>query len=259
MFKESLMTIILLIVIYQLYIVYYPNKVENTERKTIRRKTTKRSPQPSEVESPKVIEKIHNSKPMQYETPKSFEHPTLGKPNKIIEEGYLYLIQDPNPWNAIVYNDNTQSYLFIIKLNYDPTTIQMFSQKIINWSKVFKDINLNTQSNELIVPSDDEDVALAIVNLVLNNLKGDLNLQHIIDNNLIQISISKIKNYSSVKQKIIDQILESTNNQKPEAEESLEYQEDLAKSVSPTMSLSPKEVKSQDNPLAYEGIEFSYL
>jgi hypothetical protein len=254
MFKESLITIILLVVIYQLYIVYYPDRVQNTRRKTI-----KRTPQSSEVESPKVIKKLPERKPMQYETPQSFEHPTLGKPDKIIEEGYLYLIQNPNPWNAIVYNANTQSYLFIIKLNDDPTTIQNYSQKIINWSKVIKNISLNTQSNELIIPSDDEDVALAIANLVLNNLKGDLNLQNIIDNNLIQISITKIKNYSSVKQKIKEQILESINNQKPEAEESLEYQEDLAQTVSPTMS-SPRETRSKDiNPSAYEGIEFSYL
>ena len=255
MFKESLIMVILTVIIYQLYIVYYPKK------ELITRRNVKRDISSSEIQPKKVINKLPERKPMQYETPQSFEHPTLGKPDKIIQEGYLFLIRNPNPWNAIVYNQNTQSYLFIIKLIEDPTTIQKYSQMIMQWSKLIKNISFNTQSNELIIPSSDEDSALAILNLILNNLKGDLSLQNIVDNNLIQISIAKIKNYSSVKQKIQEQILENIHNKKISQEESLEYQEDLAETATASPNTpSPREVRPKDNnPSAYEGIEFSYL
>lgn len=247
--------VILTVIIYQLYIVYYPKKELITSR------NVKRDISSSEIQPKKVINKLPERKPMQYETPQSFEHPTLGKPDKIIQEGYLFLIRNPNPWNAIVYNQNTQSYLFIIKLIEDPTTIQKYSQMIMQWSKLIKNISFNTQSNELIIPSSDEDSALAILNLILNNLKGDLSLQNIVDNNLIQISIAKIKNYSSVKQKIQEQILENIHNKKISQEESLEYQEDLAETATASPNTpSPREVRPKDNnPSAYEGIEFSYL
>ena len=254
MFKESLIMVILTVVIYQLYIVYYPAK----ELKKFRKRSSPKQIPISEDKPRKVINKLPERKPMQYETPQSFEHPTLGKPDKIIPEGYLFIIRNPNPWSAIVYNQNTQSYLFIIKLNDDPTTIQRYSQKIMQWSKIIKNISFNTQSNELVVPSIDEDSALAVTNLILNNLKGDLPLQNIIDNNLIQISIAKIKNYSSVKQKIKEQILENVFNKKVSQEESLEYQEDLAETATASPnnpSPSPKETQ----PSAYEGLEFSYL
>lgn len=255
MFKESLIMVIVTVIIYQLYNVYYPENENNLEKKNFKKNIIT-----SEKEPKRVINKLSERKPMQYETPHSFEHPTLGKPDKIIPEGYLYLISNPNPWNAIVYNANTHMYLFIIKLNEDSTTIQKYSQRIIQWSKIIQDISFNTQSNELIIPSNDEDSALGIVNLVLNNLKGDLTLQNIIDNNLIQISISKIKNYSSVKLKIKEQILESINSKHQNQEESLEYQQDLAEIASPEIpSPKVKELPKDLNPSAYEGLEFSYL
>ena len=108
MFKQFLIMVILSIVIYQLYIV----KNQENEKLTKEKVVTKNQ------EHHRVISKLPQRKPMQYETPQSFEHPSLGKPDKIIQEGYLYIIQNPNPWNAIVYNSNTESYLFIIRFIY---------------------------------------------------------------------------------------------------------------------------------------------
>ena len=251
MFKQFLIMVILSIVIYQLYIV----KNQENEKLTKEKVVTKNQ------EHHRVISKLPQRKPMQYETPQSFEHPSLGKPDKIIQEGYLYIIQNPNPWNAIVYNSNTESYLFIIRLNENPTTIQRYNQKIMHWTKIVGNISLNTQSNELIIPSSDENSALAIVNLVLNNLRGDLTLKDIIDKKLIHISIAKIQNYSSVKQKIKEQILENISGVQQNQDKNIEYQEDLAETISSSSSprVNLKEKNKNNQPLAYEGLEFSYL
>ena len=259
MFKEPLTCIILLVLIYQLYIVYVPSSnndaLDNSEDSI------------DEKPSRDIVSQLPERKPMQYETPQTFEHPQLGKPDQIIQEGYLYRFSNPNPWNAIVYNPTSNlSYLFIIKLNESPTTIQKYSNMIQQWSQIIPNTKLNTQSMELIVPASDEESALAIINLILNNLKGDLTLKNIVDNKLIQVSLMKIKNYSSVRQKIIEQILDSVNQKRESFNDSVDYHEDLANTATATDSdintnrnINESSVNKNDNPMAYEGLEFSYL
>jgi len=257
MFKESLIFVSLAVIIYQLYIVYSGQDKKIMINRPI---INNRSRQPS-------LQKIENKKPMQYETPQSFEHPVLGKPTKIIQDGYLYIIQNPQPWNAIVFNPNKEiKYLFIIRLLLDNSQKKSYTNKINKWSNIIQDIKFNTESNELIIPAHDENTALGIANLVINNLRGDLVLKNIIDNNLLHISISKIQSYSSVRNKIIEQILENNNKQLNVTEENLEYVEDLAETINTAEEEHLEENPTVGNtntlgedPFAYEGNEFSYL
>jgi hypothetical protein len=216
MFKKSLITVIFFIVAYQFYLFY-------NESKDIKQET-----QDDEIynEVPE-IEEVPERKPMVYETPQSFEHPVLGKPTKIIPEGYLFIIENPQPWNAIVFNQSKeQKYLFIIKI---PKNFGRINQIVASWSQIIKGIQIN-EMNELVIPSVDENSALAILNLMLNNIKGDLSLENIQKNNLIGISIAKIRNYSSIRSKIIEQIMESLSG-KSESVEGVEYEEDLAETA----------------------------
>lgn len=267
MFKESLIFVILSVIIYQLYIVYS----EQDKRIMVNRPVVNNKQRQS------MLKKIENNKPMQYETPQSFEHPILGKPTKIIQEGYLYIIHNPQPWNAIVFNPNKEiKYLFIIKLVLDNSQKKSYTDKINKWSNIIQDIKFNTDSNELVIPAHDENTALGIANLVINNLKGDILLKNIIDNNLLHISISKIGSYSSVRNKIIEQILENNNNKQSNAtEEHLEYVEDLAETINTVEENNNirqentnigeeshntgKANTIDEDPFAYEGNEFSYL
>ena len=203
---------------------------------------------------------------MQYETPQSFEHPVLGKPDKIIQEGYLFIIKNPQPWNAIVFNPNKDiKYLFIIKINIKNTDKQSYLTKIKKWSEIIPGIQLNMENNELVIPSEDDNIALAIVNLIINNLKDDLSLKNIIENNLITISIAKIRSYASIRTKIIEQIMENINgesNYQNNTEEHLEYEEDLAQTINTPEENNNKSNDNKSNmeqPLAYEGNEFSYI
>jgi len=265
MFKESLIFVILSVIIYQLYIVYSEQDKKIMIKHPIINNSTRQSNQPN-------LQKIENNKPMQYEKPQTFEHPILGKPTKIIQDGYLYIINNPQPWNAIVYNPNKEiQYLFIIKLILDNSQKKLYNDKINKWGNIIHNIKFNTESNELIIPENDANVALGIANLVINNLKGDLVLKNIIDNNLLNISISRIQSHSSVKNKIIDQILENNNNNQLNAtEENLEYVEDLAETINTAEEehVEEENVKVNHNvintntiedPFGYEGNEFSYL
>lgn len=254
MFKESLICIILVVLIYQIYVQYFNKnkKVKNFEE---------------QIPEKDPIKPVENVKPMVYETPNSFIHPQLGKPDKIIEEGYLYTFQNPKPWNAIIFNPNKkESYLFVLRMNGNPESLKTYISKIRDWFQVIPDIKFNYESGELVIPSHDEDIALGLANLIISNLKGDLTLKHIMENNLIQISISKIKSHSSVRIKITEQILENINEygKTSKGNNQVNYQEDLADTIdSPvkpdlTQTESPKQ-KQNDEIAAYEGGEYSFL
>lgn len=274
MFKKSLITVIFFIVAYQFYLFYNESKELKEENYN------------EEVynEVKEEIKPLEEKKPMVYETPQTFEHPVLGKPTKIIQEGYLFIIKNPQPWNAIVFNQNNeQKYLFILKM---PKKFGRIDKVIDNWGQIIKGIQLN-EMNELIIPSVDENSALAILNLILNNIKGDLSLENIQKNNLIGISVTKIRNYSSIRSKIIEQIMESLSG-KSDNVEGVEYEEDLAETaneeeldelplnkrlVHGESAQLNKESFSNDlmevnkvtpqynsnEPIPYEGTEFSYV
>ena len=72
MLKGSLISIILLVIIYQVYIIYYEDNIDSEESVSSNK--------------PHVIEEESNIKQTHYETSENFEHPVLGKPDKIIPE-----------------------------------------------------------------------------------------------------------------------------------------------------------------------------
>ena len=266
MFRESLICVILLVIIYQLYSVYYTKKVPKKRFKSKRNKRVT-SDSTNDITNDSVsVQKMVNKKPMQYETPQSFEHPTLGKPDEIIQEVYLFRIQNPNPWNAIVYNPNNKfNYLFILRIEEDKNILSRYNDLMRRWSEILPNSSLNENSGELIIPSNDENTALAFANLIINTFKGDLDINNIIQNKLIDISLAKIKNYPSVKQKIKEQILENLGKKYVE-EKNMDYEEDLAETatISTSSPNSPlpenKESKSKNESIqAYEGCEFSYI
>lgn len=265
MFKNSLILVIVLVISYQIYLSYFcSNETVTTNKKTVSRPQIKQ-----ETQLRPSIESVPQKKPMQYESPHTFEHPVLGKPDRIIPEGYLFVIKNPQPWSAIVFNQNKElKYMFIVRININNSNKQRYLQTVNQWKEIVPGINLNLESNELVVPAENDNVALAITNLLLNNLKGDLTLKNIVENNLIQISIMKIQNYASVKTKIIEQIMENiygnTTVMEGHTEENLEYEEDLAETINTVEEAKEKQVREVQNsnkyePLAYEGTEFSYL
>ena len=267
MFKESLISIIILVVIYQVYLTYYENKNVNNEIDNIEEKENLKM-------STQIVKENHNIKPTKNEPSSNFRHPVLGKPDKIIPEGYLFNIKNPQPWNVIVFNpSNEMKYLFVIRMNINQQQKNIFSEKITNWYEFIPGISFNKTTSELVVPAPDENSALAVTNLVINNLKGDLDFKNIVENKLIEISLAKIRNYSSIRTKIIEQIMESINGENEINNESLDYEEDLAETVNTidedrydeeryqeeTHQESERKSNNYSQPEAYEGNEYSYI
>ena len=157
-------------------------------------------------------------------------------------------------------------YLFIIKIIIDEEHKNIYSEKILNWYKLIPGVSFNKNTSELVVPAPDENSALAVTNLILNNLKGDLDFKNIIENRLIEVSLAKIRNYPSIRTKILEQIMESINGQSDEINASLDYEEDLAETVNTIDEEQPENVEPNlapssnvVQPEAYEGNEYSYI
>ena len=172
----------------------------------------------------------------------------------------------PNPWTKIVYNINDDyPYHFYIKL-----TIPSLND-YQTWKQIIPNLNFNSRTGELIIPSKDEPSALALANLIVINMTGQLSLENILNKNLIQISTAKSRKYEIVQNKLREQIKENLNKKInlniPDI-----FEKDLAK-----IDISKNNITSdkfndtfkhfsdqQDNTNnteigAYDGSDFSYL
>lgn len=161
---------------------------------------------------------------------------------------YIWKFSKPNPWSTIKYkpgSDYAYNYSMIVKI----PTFDMFN----DWKKLIPNLSFNPESNEIIIPSNDEEGALSVANLMLNYFKNKIELDEIINNNLLNISINKAKKYPNVKYKLKKQVVDMMNSKNVETfKRESEYQEDLYKA-------KKQQVESFDEPLGYGGLEFSYL
>jgi hypothetical protein len=108
----------------------------------------------------------------------------------------------PNPWTKILFNDkNEYQYLYHIKIPI-PTLNDLQA-----WQQLLPNLDFDPASGELIIPSKDESSALAVANLMINNFSGELTLDNILENNLIQISIEKATKFEVVRSKLREQIV----------------------------------------------------
>ena len=122
-----------------------------------------------------------------------------------------------------------------------------------DWKKLIPNLSFNPKSNEIIIPSNDEEGALSVSNLMLNYFRNKIELDEIINNNLLNISINKAKKYANVKYKLKKQVVDMMNSKNVETfKRESEYQEDLYKA-------KKQQVESFDEPFGYGGLEFSYL
>ena len=216
------------------------------------------------MDKPDMLQQIEKQKPMVYETPHTFIHPQLGKPDKILSEGYLFIINNPNPWNDKIYNENKEeNYLFVLKVNNINSYTSDYQNNLRNWKSIIPEINFNLKTGELIIPANDENFALAVANLLLSNFKNDLDFKNIMDKKLIQVSIYRLKSHQSVRIKIIEQILENTGNIQDITDTNPDYEEDLADTATASVSVESPEMTEQkkvtENISAYEGGEFSFI
>ena len=165
-----------------------------------------------------------------------FGNPTDYEKNNFIIWDYL----DSKPWTKIIYNYNE---LLPFKFYYKVTIPSLNDYN--DWKKILSNLEFSPRTGELIIPAEDEEMALSIANLINMNFKGDIKIEEILKRNLIEISINKTRKYEIVKNKLIDILSQKFINKIDEIEpEKPEFQKDLA---------SSKDYE------AYEGSEYSFF
>lgn len=238
MIKNILIFIILCIIIYEIYLQYLDNNNENSIKNidTIENKSF--SYINNQISDNILYNKFEENDDLN-ETinPNMFGKPSEYKKNNII----IWNIIDPNPWNKIIYKYN-EKYPFYFYIKIKIPSLNDYS----NWKKIISNLDFDPITGEMIIPTEDEETALSIANLIISNFKGDLSLEDILNKNLIDISITKAKKYEVVKKKLIEQIMTNLDQK-------------IKESFDDIKTLKTDLAKKEEEYAAYEGIEYSFF
>ena len=277
MLKEITISIIALIIVMQLYVNFSQNNLvipekENSEKNSKdKSKTESNSESNSESESSDKISSKKKDKEKEKDKPikkekkelssneklidgfanaNNFNNFDYGQPHNTIMEAdgplYEWYFESPNPWSTIKNKPNGD-FAFLFCIRTDVPSIDKF----MDWKKIIPNLNFNPHTKELIIPANDEEGALSVTNLILNNFKNKISIQDIISKNLITISINKAKKYSIVKTKLKEQIkILLSNKNLSKGLKKPEYEADLSKAI---------KHRELSGPNAYNGLEFSFL
>ena len=176
-----------------------------------------------------------------------FGKPYQVEPNKFI----IWTFLQQKPWTQIIYNYGQEfPFRFFIKIKIPSLNDYQM------WKQIIPNMDFDSKTGEIIIPSKDEAGALAITNLIVSNFQGQLSIENILDKNLIPISITKAQQYEMVKNKLREQIIESIQGKN--IENKTDFEQDLAKNKNENKSDLKESFESSEFD-AYEGSEFTYL
>jgi len=122
-----------------------------------------------------------------------------------------YLSNENNIWDKIEKNKD-DSFTFHININFNFNT-----DIFLNWIDLIDNLTFDMNTKTLKIQSKDDCRALAIINLIISNMKELISFDEIKNKDLINTSIIKCRKYPSiVKNKLIELILENNteNNEK---------------------------------------------
>jgi len=231
MLNHLLLIVILYLVINQMILSYSDDKkieIPNNKKEILKEFS---KPNYSQVE--KVVPLNLFGKPFQVE------------PDKFI----IWSFVQPKPWTQIIYNYGQEfPFRFFIKIKIPSLNDYQI------WKQIIPNMDFDSKTGEIIIPSKDEAGALAITNLIVSNFQGQLSIENILEKNLIPISITKAQQFEMVRNKLKEQIIESIQGKN--MEQKYDFEQDLAKNeIKPNL----KESFESIDPSAYEGGEFTYL
>lgn len=110
----------------------------------------------------------------------------------------------PNPWCKISINNNDYTKYYIKLNNFN-------ENKYLEWKKLIDSLDYDVKTKELILETEEESEALALVNLIISNMNGDIELDDILENRLISVSIQKAKTHKLVCNKLKELILDNNS------------------------------------------------
>ena len=164
----------------------------------------------------------------------------------------IIIYDKPNPWTKLATTNNSlYPYNYYIKINIPSLN------DYENWKNIIPNLQFNSKSGELIIPSEDEPTALAIANLIIINFLGQISLDQILEKHLIEISINKCKLYPVVQNKIREQINENIYA-KSKVIDNLSFKKDLYKDNKNSLQ-NDNMIINNDDILAYDNNNYAYV
>lgn len=236
-----ILSVIILFQIYHLFNEDCKNEVEESsdssevetyqETESVNNKNIKR------INAPVSSNLVVGSKDSKFAPTNKLEK--YGQPSNIFDDnGSRIMVWQfkEGPWLNLYYNSTKNTFTFGINATISKQLLQ-------EWNNIIPNIGFNEQNKFIAVTTEDEESALAVANLVLSTIHQELTTKEIIESNLLEISLAKIRAHPLVRTKILEQINEklSTNKNQVKSEHSI----DLA-----TTSM---------NIDAYGGNEFSFI
>jgi len=188
----------------------------------------------------KTNKRVRFLEPEKKPEPKQSGIEKYGTPTDIYEDDGSRIIYwkftQPNPWSSLYFNQTNNTLTF--GLNH---TIS--KQLLDEWNKIIPNLGFNDRDKHLMITTSDEESALAVINLVLSTVHDELTIKEIIESNLIDISVAKIKAHPLVRTKILEQIQEKMSI----SQETIEPEDGM------DLATSKLEIG------AYGGNEFSFI
>lgn len=231
MLRQLLIVVILYLVINQMILSFASDKVSPSNEE--------------KIEVPKEVSNKNPSGVIQKIPIDMFGKPYQHEPDKFI----LWTFLQPRPWTQIIYTyDQEFPFRFFIKVRVPSLNDYQA------WKQIIPNLDFDSKTGEVIIPSKDEAGALALANLIVSNFGGQLTLETILEKNLIPVSIAKAQQYEMVRNKLREQIVEALQGKQQSGGN--DYEQDLAKQT--TMSKTTESFQNNE-PGAYDGGEYSYL
>ena len=270
MLRQLLVVIILYLIINQLILFFSETKNYNENFNENKNENSSPKTQPTQSSEPILQKKVKKTSRNEREgtnniNPNSIEAivplDLFGEPREVVPNKYIiWAFGQPVPWSQIVYIYQ-QEYPFRFYIKVHVPSLNDYQA----WKQIIPNLDFDSRSGELIIPSKNEESALAICNLIVSTFQGQLTIENILEKNLIEISVMKAQQYDIVKNKLREQIIEAISG-KPNKflnktdNKSNDFEQDLANgNITNQNGDNPENFNNQNEPLAYEFDNLAYL
>ena len=226
MFKNTYITIIVLIIIYQIFLDCTKNfeiDTESEKKNSIKepKKISVTNKSSSESESSVKSETINNDSSEESQDSDKQSEKTQDIQEDFLDFGYgnahqikningdkmyIWLFKDSMPWSKIMYKPKSE-YMYEYTFKVEIPSLRVYKE----WKSLIPNIYVKPNTSEITIPCNDEEGALTVCNLIINNFQNKISIDQIIKEDLINQTINKLKKYKTLKIKLKNQIIQLLN------------------------------------------------
>lgn len=221
MFKNTYITIIVLIIIYQIFLdctkdyeIDSENKKNDQNEKpkniSVTNKSLSESSNKNESTSDVLSEHSEKEIPKKQNNEEHFSDLNYGRAHQIKningKKMYIWLFKENIPWSKIIYNPNSE-YMYEYTFKVQIPSLKVYKE----WKSLIPNIYVEPNTSEITIPCNDEEGALTVCNLIINNFQNKISIDQIMKDDLINQTINKLKKYKSLKIKLKNQIIQLLN------------------------------------------------